>query len=142
MTQLTDAQVLELARRLEHDQTTAVRRVLSVVEKRQRFGVRIGLTDRECAVITAAAAGGVVPPHPYREQWELMVIVLRRDGGCPFCDQPAKAGTEGALWPPTGQWEHRSCVEAKAEAEPPTKELRRRGMAVAGSFGRARLAQR
>lgn len=139
MVHLTDPQVLELAQLLEHNQNNAVRRVLNVVASRQRYGVRIGLTEREGEVLTAAAAGEEVPPHPYREQWELVVVVMRRDGPCPFCDCELTAGTEGALWHPTAQWGHRSCVEAKAEAEPPTKELRRRGMAVAGAIGRARI---
>lgn len=141
MPHLTDPQVLELAELLERNPINAVRRVLNVVASRRRSGVRIGLTEREGEILTAAAAGEEVPPHPYREQWELVVIVMRRDGQCPFCDRDLVAGTEGALWFPTAQWGHRSCVETKAAAEPPTKELRRRGMAVAGAIGRARIAR-
>jgi hypothetical protein len=42
------------------------------------------LTERECAVNTATAAGEPVPSHPYREQWHLRVILARRKGACSF----------------------------------------------------------
>ena len=139
MPRLDDDQVRVLARGLDHkiragaldpSDQTRVLRVLDVLRERERRGVAYGLTDREAAVLVAAAAGEPVPPHPYREQWHLAVILARKDSTCPFCPEPIVAGVEIAQWPVTAQWGHRTCVEANAAAEPPTKERRRKSIAI------------
>jgi hypothetical protein len=116
-------------------------RVLDVVRERERFGVALGLTDRETAVLIAADAGEPVPPHPYREQWRLEVMLSRKESGCPFCSEPIPVGVEIARWPVTAQWGHRTCVEANAVAEPPTKERRQKAIAILMSMSARRRTQ-
>ncbi len=146
MSQLDDDQARVLARGLQHKISagalsgadhTRTMRVLDVVQARERLGVRIGLSEREAAVLVAAAAGEPVPPHPYREQWELTVMLARKNSKCPLCAKSIPAEAEIAHWPLTAQWGHRACVEAKADAEPPTKERRRNSIAIAMSMSRA-----
>ncbi|GAA2842579.1 hypothetical protein [Kribbella solani] len=145
MPQLNDDQVRVLARGLHHkiqadavagSDLTRTLRVLDVVSARERRGLSIGLTEREAAVLIAAAAGEPVPPHPYREQWQLDIMLARKDSACPFCPESIHAGVEIARWPLTAQWGHRACVEAKAVAEPPTKESRRKSIAILMSMSR------
>jgi hypothetical protein len=136
---LTDAQVLSLVHQLDDQRdVNAVYRVLKVVEDRHQRGFAINLTERECDVLTAAAAGETVPPHPYREQWQLPIMRARKESRCPFCDTAVQTDTEISQWLLTGQWGHRTCVDSKAEAEPVTKERRRKAMAIGVSMSRAR----
>lgn len=122
--------------RFQHHPVTPIYRVVAVVCRRVQLGIRIGLTPRELEVLTAAATGESIPPHPYREQWDLSVIHARWASTCPFCRDHVAEGAEIAQWPVTHQWGHRACVEALATEQPPTKELRRKSMAIASRQGR------
>jgi hypothetical protein len=136
---LTDAQVLSLVQQLDGlRDVNAVRRVLEVVETRHARGLTIGLTERECDVLTAAAAAEPIPPHPYREQWQLPILRARKESRCPFCGTAVQVDAEIAQWLLTGQWGHRACVDVKAEAEPVTKERRRKAFAIGMSMSKAR----
>lgn len=120
----------------QHHPVTPIYRVVAVVCRRVQLGVKIGLTPRELEVLTAAAAGDSVPPHPYREQWDLSVLQARWASSCPFCHGDIEDGEEIAQWPVSRQWGHRACVETLATKQPPTKELRRKSMAIAYKRGR------